>query len=308
MRDAAFELRKVILNTEKRRLPNTLNLTDIYEGEMNLPQLLVEFLNCLIVGPAKHQAQSEAKRRRVDSISQDIVFAATNGLVKPAKHLQMGIAMKSLTGSRKILEILNRLGHSVSYHVAEELETELTLSTTCKQQVTPHGMQLSSSLSTGLAFDNFDRYIETLNGKDTLHDTVGIAYQDICEQPAGRIDESVEILNQDMNESSSAVEPDSIQSSKRRRRTLHSTGLDLEPYRKKPKMNSSPLLPLNDLRRKYVPTSYQFSVLYDTLWMLSLHFHPDDTPMWVGWNANVFPKEEVLQKIWYLPQINLSPT
>ena len=139
--------------------------------------------------PAKHQVQSEAKRRRVDSISQDIVFAAANGLVKPAKHLQMGIAMKSLTGSRKILEILNRLGHSVSYHVGEELETELTISTDYKQQVTPHGMQLLSSLSTELAFDNFDRYIETLSGKDTLHDTVGIAYQDICEQPAARIDE-----------------------------------------------------------------------------------------------------------------------
>ena len=116
--------------------------------------------------------------------------------------------MKSLTGSQRF-EILNRLGHSVSYHVAEELETELTLSTNCKQQVTPHGMQLSSSLSTGLAFDNFDRYIETLGGKDTLHDTVGIAYQDICEQPAGRI-ESVEIPYHHMNESSSAVEPDSI--------------------------------------------------------------------------------------------------
>ena len=46
LRDAAFELRKVI-NTEKRRLPKTLNLTDIYEGEINLPQLSVEFLNCL---------------------------------------------------------------------------------------------------------------------------------------------------------------------------------------------------------------------------------------------------------------------
>ena len=54
-------------------------------------------------------------------------------------------------------------------------------------------------------------------------------------------------------------------------------------------MNSSPL---NDLRKKYVPTSYQFSVLYDTLWMLSLHFHPDDTSMWVGWNANVFQRKK----------------
>ena len=38
-------------------------------------------------------------------------------------------------------------------------------------------MNLKASLATGVAFDNFDRFVETLSGKDTLHDTVGIAYQ-----------------------------------------------------------------------------------------------------------------------------------
>ena len=33
------------------------------------------------------------------------------------------------------------------------------------------------SCSTGLAFDNYDRFTENFLGKDTLHDTVGIAYQ-----------------------------------------------------------------------------------------------------------------------------------
>ena len=34
--------------------------------------------------------------------------------------------MKSLTGSRKVIEILNRFGHCISYHAVEEIETELT--------------------------------------------------------------------------------------------------------------------------------------------------------------------------------------
>ena len=34
----------------------------------------------------------------------------------------------------------------------------------------------------------------------------------------------------------------------------------------------------------------------------------EDTPMWVGWNAKVIPNDKRLQKIWYLPQINQSPT
>ena len=84
-------------------------------------------------------------------------------------------------------------------------------------------MQLSASLSTGVAFDNFDRFIETLSGKDTLGDTVGREHQDICEQPTARIEEGVETPYQDMNETSRAVKTDSTPSSKRRRRTLRST-------------------------------------------------------------------------------------
>lgn len=34
-------------------------------------------------------------------------------------------------------------------------------------------------LNNGVEFDNYDRFTETLTGKDTLHETVGIIYQDI---------------------------------------------------------------------------------------------------------------------------------
>lgn len=37
----------------------------------------------------------------------------------------MVLGMKSLTGACKVIEILNRMGHSISYHVAEEIETSL---------------------------------------------------------------------------------------------------------------------------------------------------------------------------------------
>ena len=31
------------------------------------------------------------------------------------------------------------------------------------------------------------------------------------------------------------------------------------------------------------------------------------TPIWVGWNSNLIPRDDETQKIWYLPQINMSP-
>ena len=41
--------------------------------------------------------------------------------------------MKSITGARKVIDILNRLGHSISDHTVEELETELATEITEKQ-------------------------------------------------------------------------------------------------------------------------------------------------------------------------------
>ena len=84
--------------------------------------------------------------------------------------------MKSLTGSRKVIEILNKLGHCVSYHTVEEVETEMTFEANKKGVLTPHGMTCNPLLGTGLAWDNFDRFVATMTVTDTLHDTVGIAY------------------------------------------------------------------------------------------------------------------------------------
>ncbi|KAL3265545.1 hypothetical protein HHI36_009750 [Cryptolaemus montrouzieri] len=61
----------------------------------------------------------------------------------------------------------------------QELETEATISSVHRSQVCPPDIILNPSLCTGVAFDNFDRYVDTLNGKETLHDTVGIIYQNI---------------------------------------------------------------------------------------------------------------------------------
>ncbi|XP_057306368.1 uncharacterized protein LOC130644684 [Hydractinia symbiolongicarpus] len=68
------------------------------------------------------------------------------------------------------------------------------------------------------------------------------------------------------------------------------------------------MLPLDDQRRASEPLSYIKARMYDTLWMMDFYFSPDTTPMWVGWNSIIFQNTNNLQKVWYLPQINQSPT
>lgn len=51
-----------------------------------------------------------------------------NSNIKTAKHICLGIALKSLTSSRKVVDIMNHYEHCISYNAIEELETEATFS------------------------------------------------------------------------------------------------------------------------------------------------------------------------------------
>ena len=87
-------------------------------------------------------------------------------------------------------------------------------------------MTMDSEAGAGLAFDNFNRFVETLSGKDTLYDTVGIAYQIWT------------------NDQCQGAEPEKSQPVKavknnKRRPAFQASGLDIEPYRKKPNVFKS---------------------------------------------------------------------
>lgn len=100
-------------------------------------------------------------------------------------------------------------------------------------------MHRRSDLHTGVAYDNFDLFVETLTGKNTLHDTVGIVTQDIPENDN-------ELFNF-VNEHEEDEEIDVVTS--RRRRTFEAIDQTMEPYHKATKMFNESMLDLEDQRR-----------------------------------------------------------
>ena len=84
---------------------------------------------------------------------------------------------------------MSRYGHIASYYTICELETEITYN------ASKSGYLPAANRGTGCAFDNFDRFVETISGKDTLHDAVGIAYETIVEEPE-KEEEEARILMQ----------------------------------------------------------------------------------------------------------------
>ena len=63
-----------------------------------------------------------------------------------------------------------------------------------------------------------------------------------------------------------------------------------------------------DAKRSFVPHSYHTSRKKDILWIMCLSFESYGTPMWAGWNSVLEKIGGTIQKISYLPQINMSPT
>ena len=39
------------------------------------------------------------------------------------KHLLLGLGLHNLTGSRKVVDILNKLGHCINYNMVYDIET-----------------------------------------------------------------------------------------------------------------------------------------------------------------------------------------
>lgn len=291
IRETALYLRSLIIETmnSQSSLPSPLSAEVLASGQCKTPPQLLEFLTVLLCGGKGNL--TEKKERRVQSVADDIMFTATRGKTKPGKQLCLGLAMKSFTGSRRVIEILNRLGHSVSYHMVEEYETELATVIQEKGQLLPDGLIPAPGLCTAVAFDNYDELCETLSGAGTLHDTVGICYQNISEQTQTTVtDEETSNAHQETTRPGST------------RRSFTYKERNLEPYRKKPKMSQFAY----DVTSVPRPQELTLLEYRDCLWMMSLECRP--TPMWTGWNSliteDVLPKQRVL----YLENLTLPPT
>ena len=114
----------------------------------------------------------------IQSFSQDLIYAVTGGQYKPPKQILLSYGVKSLTGIAEFIQILNRLGHAISYSQLQENDTGLCLQ---KLAAANQGIILPENIHpyifTNLAFDNIDRLEETLTGGGTTHRVNSIAVQ-----------------------------------------------------------------------------------------------------------------------------------
>ncbi|XP_071649784.1 uncharacterized protein [Temnothorax longispinosus] len=109
---AALMLRKKVLLIAKKTLPKNSKVSDIIAGKCEIPKDLTDFMRNLLCGIDSRTQKSSDCARKVDSISQDIIYAIHHGRMKTSKHMTLGMTLKSITSSRKVVNLMNKFGHS----------------------------------------------------------------------------------------------------------------------------------------------------------------------------------------------------
>ena len=118
---------------------------------------------------------SEDRKRRRLSIAQDIIFTAHNGNVFTPKHFSLGLTIRHLFGSSKLINILNGLGHCVSYGQVLEHDTAIAELQLSQGKKIPPGFK--EGVFSTFVWDNNDFCEETASGRGTTHNTNGIIIQ-----------------------------------------------------------------------------------------------------------------------------------
>ena len=101
------------------------------------------------------------------SLTQDLVYAVTNGRVKTPKSVLSPTLIKSLTNNTELINVINKFGHDVNYTLLMETQTENAYSILEQQTqdnvILPIGCEMDSF--TIFVADNIDRNEETLSGR-----------------------------------------------------------------------------------------------------------------------------------------------
>lgn len=85
------------------------------------------------------------------------MYAVSNGLQIPPKQILAAAAVKSLTGNVNLIQIVNQLGHSISYTKYQEIDTALCLQKLARAaEGVPLPLDVLKGVYTCLGWDNID--------------------------------------------------------------------------------------------------------------------------------------------------------
>ncbi|CAH3175616.1 unnamed protein product [Porites evermanni] len=272
---------------------------------------MLHILNGLVVSDnrarpsnALNQSTAIEDERQILSIAQDIIHCNSKGRVKLPKHTSLAICVHHLTTSKRLIELLNRMGHCVSYDEMRAVNTSIAEDVLAKAEefgtVIPTVIKAGSFVQ--IAADNNDLNEETIDGKNTTHATTMVIYQNRTfgpDPPPNPVEQRPKRRSLQATGTVYDIEQCSVRG-RRPAVTDHVGSVDMKWY---DDLNNE----TGTARKadfiwtllRLCPKKFGEAVVADV-------FEKQSIPSWAGFNAILYPEMPVVSNIGYCPMIDGS--
>lgn len=229
---------------------------------------------------------------KIVSIAQDLVYAESKGRKQTHKSLALGMTVRQMTGSVRLLRILHGLGHTSSTATVYRHDTALAIVNSDgagKEMTIPRNV--SANTFTTIVWDNNDFDEETVSGKGTTHVANGIVVQNEVVGPTLREKKTVSKKN----------------------RTIPAPEANIIPYTSRDKgnislQNESFDVSLDEESHRLEQTMARN---VDFVYLLSKKNASESgktLPGWTGFNTKIYKEIPTPSTIGYLPVIDAPVT
>ena len=266
-------------------------------ARQSIPVKLYNFLAWCVgfsSDPAKDERVkiSSVEDAKIVSIAQDLVYAESKGRKQTHKSLALGMTVRQMTGSVRLLRILHGLGHTSSTATVYRHDTALAIANSDdagKEMSIPRNV--TANMFTTIVWDNNDFNEETVSGKGTTHIANGIVVQN-------------EVVLQTLREKKIVS---------KKNRTISAPEANILPYTSKEKGTLS--LQNESCDISFDEESYHLEQTIgrnvDFVYLLSRKNTSESgkyLPGWTGFNTSIYKEIPSSSTIGYLPVIDAPVT
>ena len=96
---------------------------ELQRNDKLLPPNVLLFLRHMLHSQISKRKPSDSVDHVVHSIASDLVAGVTNGKIMVGKQFLLALGLHNITGTRKVVDIVNRFGHCINYKTTCEIET-----------------------------------------------------------------------------------------------------------------------------------------------------------------------------------------
>ena len=127
----------------------------------------------------KVRSTPEDLKRKCDTIFQQILYLIRNGPKKTPLHVSLAQSIHDKCRSKQLIQILNNLEMCESYYKILRMDYNLVdrLICSCSENKVPLSESITSTSIIHAAMENFDHIENSKSGKDSIHDTIMMLFQ-----------------------------------------------------------------------------------------------------------------------------------